>query len=373
MGTMRLWLQTGLRVKARLGRAVSTHCAQAQRCAIIKRYLSQRNTTTFRTQPSMQKLLLSALSVAAVFCGAACAQTYPAKPVRIIMGFPAGSTVDVLVRPLAQRLTDALGQSFIVDNRSGATGVIASELVAKAAPDGYTLLGTPSSAITSTPHLSQHLPFDPLRDFVSVSQINQFSYVLITHPSVPARNVAELIALAKAKPGVLTYGSSGIGSAFHLAGELFRLMAKIDITHVPYKGGPPAVTDMMGGRLDLMFYSLAVVRQQIESGRLRALAVSGDHRDALLPAVPTVAESGLRGYEMSGAHIIAAPAATPREVLVKLNAAILKALSSNEMKELWARQGMDIALTSLDQAATRLRYDYDRYGKLIKAAGIKAE
>jgi tripartite-type tricarboxylate transporter receptor subunit TctC len=346
---------------------------QTQRCAIIKRHLSQRNTTTFRTQSPMQKLLFPALAVAAVFCGTACAQTYPAKPVRIIMGFPAGSTVDVLVRPLAQRLTDALGQSFIVDNRSGATGVIASELVAKAAPDGYTLLGTPSSAITSTPHLSQHLPFDPLRDFVSVSQINQFSYVLITHPSVPARNVAELIALAKAKPGVLTYGSSGIGSAFHLAGELFRLMAKIDITHVPYKGGPPAVTDMMGGRLDLMFYSLAVVRQQIESGRLRALAVSGDHRDALLPAVPTVAESGLRGYEMSGAHIIAAPAATPREVLVKLNAAILKALSSNEMKELWARQGMDIALTSLDQAATRLRYDYDRYGKLIKAAGIKAE
>jgi tripartite-type tricarboxylate transporter receptor subunit TctC len=317
------------------------------------------------------KLVMFVVAAAAVTSVAA--QNYPVKPVRIIMGFPAGSTVDVLVRPLAQRLTESLGQQFIVDNRAGATGVIASELVAKAAPDGYTLLGTPSSAITSTPHLSQHLPFDPLRDFVSVNQINWFSYVLITHPTVPARNVGELIALAKSKPGVLTYGSSGIGSAFHLAGELFRLMAKIDIVHVPYKGGPPAVTDMMGGRLDLMFYSLAVVRQQIEAGRLRALAVTGDHRDPLLPLVPTVAESGLSGYEMSGGHVILAPAATPREILVKLNAAILKALGTPEMKDLWARQGMEIALTTLDQAAVRLRGDYDRYGKLIKAAGIKAE
>ena len=321
----------------------------------------------------MKKVFTSALLLFAAWPAAGSAQSYPVRPVRIVMGFPAGSTVDVLVRPLAQRLTDTLGQRFIVDNRAGATGVIASELVAKAAPDGYTLLGTPSSAITSTPHLSPHLPFDPLRDFVSVNQINWFSYVLITHPSVPAKSVGELIALAKSKPGVLTYGSSGIGSAFHLAGELFRLMAKIDIVHIPYKGGPPAVTDMMGGRLDLMFYSLAVVRQQIEAGRLRALAVTGDHRDPLLPAVPTVAESGLRGYEMSGGHIILAPAATPREVLVKLNAAILKALAMPEMKELWARQGMEVALTTLDQAAARLRGDYDRYGKLIKAAGIKAE
>ncbi len=310
--------------------------------------------------------------VCLLFAPFAQAQTYPSKPVRILMGFPAGSTVDVLVRPLAQKLSETFGQQFVVDNRSGATGVIASELVAKAAPDGYTLLGTPSSAITSTSHLSR-VPFDPLRDFVSVAQINHFSYVLITHPSVPAKNVAELIALAKAKPGVLTYGSSGIGSAFHLAGELFRLMAKIDIVHVPYKGGPPAVTDMMGGRLDLMFYSLAVVRQQIEAGRLRALAVTGEKRDPLLPAVPTIAESGLRGYEMSGGHVILAPAATPRDALLKLNGAIEKALTAPEMKELWARQGMEIYMTTLEQAAVRLRGDYERYGKLIRDAGIKAE
>ena len=164
----------------------------------------------------------AALVIMLSCCAGAAAQTYPSKPVRIIMGFPAGSTVDVLVRPLAQHLTQTFGQQFIVDNRAGATGVIASELVAKAPADGYTLLGTPSSAITSTPHLSQHLPFDPLRDFVSINQINWFSYVLITHPSVPAKSVSELIALAKSKPGVLTYGSSGVGSAFHLAGELFR-------------------------------------------------------------------------------------------------------------------------------------------------------
>ena len=315
-----------------------------------------------------------ALAVAAALfvSSGALAQEFPQRPVRLITGSP-GGTSDFSARYIAQKLGERWRQQVVVDNRPAVGGIVAAEIVAKANPDGHTLIVSGISVHATAQHLIKRLPFDPLRDFISVSQINQFSYVLITHPSVPARNVAELIALAKAKPSVLTYGSSGIGSAFHLAGELFRLMAKIDITHVPYKGGPPAVTDMMGGRLDLMFYSLAVVRQQIESGRLRALAVSGDHRDALLPAVPTVAESGLRGYEMSGAHIIAAPAATPREVLVKLNAAILKALSSNEMKELWARQGMDIALTSLDQAATRLRYDYDRYGKLIKAAGIKAE
>jgi len=343
-----------------------------------KEYRQPANTAGDRIPASacaiLQYLRSSAFICGSVLClSAAYAQNYPLKPVRIIMGFPAGSTVDVLMRPLAQRLTESLGQQFVVDNRSGATGIIASEFVSKAAPDGYTLLGTPSSAITSTPHLSQQLPFDPLRDFVSVAQINHFSYVLIAHPSVPAKNAGELIALAKSKPGVLTYGSSGVGSAFHLAGELFRLMAKIDIVHIPYKGGPPAVVDMMGGRLDLMFYSLAVVRQQIEAGRLRALATTGERRDPLLPAVPTVAESGLRGYEMGGGHIILAPAATPRDVLVKLNAAILKALALPEMKELWARQGMEIEMTTLEQAAARLRGDYERYGKLIKAAGIKAE
>ncbi len=316
----------------------------------------------------------AALAIALGWAAAAGAQAYPARPIRILIGFPAGSTVDILARPIAQRMTEILGQQVVVDNRAGATGIIANELVVKAPPDGYTLLATPGSSLTTSPHMHAKMTFDVLRDLAPVAQIGAFSYVLFTHPGVPAKNVKELIALARARPGVLTFGSPGIGSGLHLAGELFKVMAKVNILHVPYKGGPPAVTDMLGGRIDMMFYTLAVVQQHIKSGRLRAIAMTGLKRDPLIPEIPTVSESGLPGYETSGWHGVLAPAGTPGEIVDKLNATMARILGTPEIRDLWASLGMGFATANApEQFAARLREDYEKYGKLIKATGIKPE
>lgn len=314
------------------------------------------------------------LIVVIAWTTAAGAQGYPAKPIRILIGFPAGSTVDILARPIAMRVTELLGQQVVVDNRAGATGIIANELVVKAPADGYTLLATPGSSLTTSPHMHAHMTFDVLRDLAPVAQIGAFAYVLFVHPNVPAKSVKELIALARAKPGVLTFGSPGIGSGLHLAGELFKTMAKINIVHVPYKGGPPAVTDMLGGRIDMMFYTFAVVQQFIKAGRLRAIAVTGLTRDPLMPQIPTVTESGLPGYETSGWHGILAPGATPKDIIDKLNTTVVGILGTPAIKDFWASQGMGFASgNSPEQFAARFRADYEKYGRLIKSAGIKAE
>lgn len=307
------------------------------------------------------------------FCGMAAAQPYPSKPIRVVMGFPPGTTVDVLMRPIAQRLGEAFGQQLVLDNRPGATGIIATEMVVRAPADGYTLLATPGSALTSSPHLHTKIAFDTLRDLKPVIQLGAFAYVLIAHPGVPAKSVKELVALARAKPGVLTYGSTGLGSGFHLAGELFGSMAKINLVHVPYKGGPAVITDMLGGRIDLMFYSLAVVQPQIRAGRLRAIAVTGLARDPLLPEVPTMAEAGLPKYEICGWHGLFAPANTPNAVVTQLNAAIARILGTVEIKELWISQGMGIVSGSPEAFAALVKSDYEKYGALIRSAGIKPE
>jgi tripartite-type tricarboxylate transporter receptor subunit TctC len=301
------------------------------------------------------------------------AQTYPAKSIRLVLGFPAGTNVDILARPVALRMSEALGQQVIVDNRPGATGLIANELVAKSAPDGYTLLVAPGSSLTSTPHLRIKMPYDSLKDFVPIAQMNSFPQVAIVNPGVPAKNVKELIALAREKPGVLTYGSSGVGSAFHLAGELFASMAKVKMLHVPYKGGNLALTDLIGGRIDVMFYSLAVALPQIKAGKVRAIAVTGLKHDALLPELPTVDESGLRGYDITGWHGFFAPAGTPREIVSRLNGAIGKILGTQEIRDLWASEGMEVVITTPEQFAQRMRADYEKYGRIVKAVGIKPE
>ena len=306
-------------------------------------------------------------------CGAAWAQPYPARPVRVVMGFPPGTTVDVLMRPIAQRLSETLGQPVVLDNRPGATGIIAIEMVVRAPADGHTLLATPGSALTSSPHLHAKMTFDTLRDLKPVVQIGAFSYVLIAHPGVPAKTVKELIALARARPGVLTFGSTGLGSGFHLAGELFESMAKVNLTHVPYKGGPAAITDMLGGRIDLMFYSLAVVQPQIRAGMLRAIAVTGLTRDALLPDVPTVAEAGVPNYEIGGWHGLFAPAATPQAIVEQLNAVGSRVLATPEIQGLWKSQGMGIVSGGPDAFAALVHGDYEKYGRLIRSAGIKPE
>jgi len=308
-----------------------------------------------------------------VFTSTSHAQSYPNRPIRLVHGFATGSAVDVFARPLAQRLSEALGHQVVVDARPGATGTIANEIVAKSPPDGYTLLAAPGSAMAATPHLYK-VNYAPLRDFAPIIQITDFSYVLVAHPAVPARNARELIALAKSRPGYLTYGSTGVGSGFHLAGELFCSMAGIQMLHVPYRGGgSAAIADLIAGRVDLTWDSLAVVKPQMDAGKLRAIGVTGSRRAAALPNVPTIAESGLPGYEMVGWHGIFAPAATPKEIIVRLNGLIAKILSTPEMKALWNTQGMEIVPSTPEQFAARLRADYERYEKLIKSSGIKIQ
>ena len=292
---------------------------------------------------TIQILRFTALAaLVSLYHGGAAAQTYPSKPIRLIHGFASGSAIDVFSRPLAQKLSEQLGQQVVVDSRPGATGTIANDIVAKSAPDGYTLLAAPGSAMAATPHLFK-VSYNSLRDFAPVHQISDFSYVLVAHPSVPAKSARELIAMAKAKPGYLTYGSTGIGSGFHLAGELFCAMANVQMLHVPYRGGgTAAITDLVGGRVDLMWDSLAVVKPQLQAGRLHAIGVTGPRRAAALPNVSTIAESGLPGYEIVGWHGIFAPAGTPREIVDRLSNTIGKILGAADIRELWSTQAMEI-------------------------------
>ena len=314
---------------------------------------------------------------AACVTGASCAHAqtrdYPVRPVRFIVPFPPGGGADVFGRVLGQKLTDKWGQQVVVDNRAGAGGIIGTESVAKAAPDGYTILHT-SSAHSLLPAFNK-LPYDAVRDFAPVSTATRtIGYVLAVHPSIPVKSLAELIAMAKAKPGYLTYGSTGIGSGFHLAGELFCAMAKVQMLHVPYRGGgTAAITDLVGGRVDLMWDSLAVVKPQLQAGRLHAVGVTGSRRAAALPNVATIAESGLPGYEIVGWHGIFAPAGTPREIVDRLSNTIGKILGAADIRELWNTQAMEIFPSTPEQFAARLRFDYERYGKLIKDAGIKLQ
>jgi len=301
------------------------------------------------------------------------AQTYPSKPIRVLHGFAVGGAIDIFSRPIAQRLPELLGQQVIVDAHPGAAGTIANELVAQSAPDGYTLLAAPSSAMTATPHLYQ-LRYKPLADFAPIIQIGEFSFVLVAHPDVPAHNVKELIALAKAKPGTLTYGSPGVGTAFHLAGELFSTMAGVKMLHVPYRGGgSAAIADILGGRVDLMWDSLGVVRPYTQAGKLRAIGVTGAPRAAALPGIPTIAESGLPGYEIAGWLGVFAPAGTSRDIINTLNGAISKVLANPEIRKMWAASDVEIVPMTPEQFALRLHFDYERYGKLIKSSGIEIQ
>ena len=316
----------------------------------------------------------AACAVLSAFAATAAAQVaYPSKPVRLVLGFPAGTNVDVLTRPIAARMSEALAHPVIVDNRAGATGLIANEFVAKAPPDGYTLLVAPGSSLTSTPHLKLKMPYDTFRDFAPIVQISAFPNVVIVNPVVPAKTVKDLVAIAKAKPGMLTFGSSGVGSAFHLSGELFKTLARVDMLHVPYKGGNLALNDLVGGRIDVLFYTLAVARPQIDAGKVRAIAVTSLTRDPALPNLPTVDEAGLKGYEIVGWHGFLAPAGTPRDIVERLNALVGKILATREMRELWASQGMQAATNTPEQFAQRIRADYEKYGRVIKAVGIQPE
>ena len=305
--------------------------------------------------------------------GTASGQSYPIKPIKVVVPFPPGASTDLIGRLVAQKLSASVGQQAIVENRGGAGGTIGADSVAKAAPDGYTLLiGTPG-AITISPSLQPKLPYQPLRDFAPITMLATVANLLVAHPSVPARNVQELIALAKTKRGLLTYGSSGVGASPHLAGELFNHMAKVDLVHVPYKGAGPAFLDLTSGRIDLMFPVYSSVLPQVQAQKVKPIAITGLKRAAALPNIPTIDESGLRGFEVSNWFGLLAPAGTAPAVVEKLNTAIVASFRSSDVIDFMAKQGLDPATSTPEELTSHLRKEIAKWAQLVKATGIKAE
>jgi tripartite-type tricarboxylate transporter receptor subunit TctC len=307
----------------------------------------------------------------AMVANGAHAQTYPAKPVRMVVGYAPGGSVDIVARLVAQKLTEALGQQFVVENRSGASGNIGTEYVVKSAPDGYTLLMGSSPALAANTHLFAKMPFDPAKDLAPIILIANQPNVLVVHPSSSATNVKELIALAQSRPAGLTFGTSGLGASQHIAAELFMMMTGVKMVHVPYKGGAPALSDLLGGHVDLMFEVLPTTIQHIREGRLRALAVTT--RQRMLPAVPTMIEAGLTGYEFRGWIGLAAPAAVPKELIAKLNAEVQKALGTGDLKAKLVDYGLDIAGGTPAEFGAFMREDSANYARIAKAAGIQPQ
>jgi tripartite-type tricarboxylate transporter receptor subunit TctC len=321
----------------------------------------------------MKKLLrvgLCALGLA--LCSLAWAEAYPSKIVRIIVPFPPGGGTDVIARVIAQKLTESWGQQVIVENKAGASGTIGSDLVAKSPADGYTLL------LTATHHainlsMYKQLPYDTLRDFVPVAYIAASPNLLLLHPSVPANNVQELIAYVKSKPGGLNYASSSVGGATHLTGELFKTAAGIELQHIPYKGAAPAMTDLLGGQVPMMFDVIPTALAHVRSGRLKAIAVTSARRTTVMPEVPTIAESGIPGFEAISWFGLYAPAATPKETVNKLNADFNRVLQLPEVKDKLAAQGAEPIAMTPEQFAGYLRAEIVKWAKAIKDSGAKAE
>ena len=323
--------------------------------------------TRFKTSLAAALGLAAALLVVP-----AAAQTYPTKPVRIVVPFAAGGPADVYARFMAQRLQEALGQSFVVDNRPGAGSVIGTDAAAKAAPDGYTLL-LMSNAHTVNESLIPNKPFQLMRDFVAIAPINYSDLVLVANPAVPAASLKELIAQAKARPGKLNYASSGPGTPYHMAGELFKSMAGVYLVHIPYRGSSGARTDVIGGQVDVMFDAVTTMAEQVKSGRVKALATTGKTRSDVLPDVPTMNESGVPGYEATLWLGVMAPRGTPKPVVDKLNEAITKIVSQPDVKQTWAKQGAVAMVMSPEVFDKYARDDITKWDRVIKTANIKVD
>lgn len=302
---------------------------------------------------------------------AATAQSYPAKPVRIIVPFPAGGGTDIMARTIADKIGTALGQQFIVDNRTGAGGTLGSDLVAKSAPDGYTLLVSSSSPMVIGPNLMQKPPYDPLRSFSSIIIISSAPNVLVIHPSVPVKNVKELITLAQQRPGQLNYASNGAGTLSHLTGELFSQRTGIKMVHVPYRGAPPAVIDTVAGNVSLLFSAYPTVSVQVQNKRLRALAVTGGKRASVAPELPSIAET-LPGFESSQWWGMFGPAGLPSEAVNRLNASAQQALTLADVRKRLAADAADPVGGSAAEAEKFLQEDHAKWGKVIRDAGVKA-
>jgi tripartite-type tricarboxylate transporter receptor subunit TctC len=303
---------------------------------------------------------------------AAQAQAWPAKPVKIVVPFAAGGPADIYARALAEKLSQSLGQSFVVEDKPGGGSIVGTDIVAKSAPDGYTLLMM-SNTHTVNESLIPDKPFVLLRDFVPVAPVNYSDLLMVVHPSVPASTVKDFVALAKAQPGKLNYASSGPGTPYHMAGELFKAMAGVDVVHVPYKGSSGARTDILGGQVQMMFDAITTMAPHVRSGKLRALGSTGKARSSVLPDVPTVGEAGVPGYEAVIWLGVLAPAGTPRPIVERLNAEITRITSSAEMREAWSRQGATALSMGIDEFGRYLREDIEKWSRIVKLSGAKAD
>ena len=315
--------------------------------------------------------LLSLLACVTWACTAG-AQPYPARPIRILVASSPGSAADIVARIVAQKLPDVLGQQIVIDNRAGAGGNLGAQIAAQAAPDGYTLfLGTPAHVIH--PSLTTRPLYDLARDFAPISLLTSGAYVIVVNPRIPVKSLKELIAYLKSNPGRLNYASAGTGNATHLAGELFRIVAGVDIVHVPYKGSGPALAELVGGQVDMMFANLAAAQGDIQSGKLRALAVTGPKRSVAAPQLPTASEAGLPGYEVTSWFGVLAPKGTQAMVIASLNKSFVQVLNMPEAKERLVSLGAEPVGSSPQAFASYIKEEVARWGKVIKAAGIKAE
>ncbi len=321
----------------------------------------------------MRKTLAIAVAWLATIgaAGLAVAQSYPAKPVRMLVAFPAGGSADIVARVLAQKLSESVGQNFFVDNRPGAGGNLAFEALAKADPDGYTILNS-TPGIVINPSLYRKVNFK-MEDFVAISHVGEAPLLIMAHPSVPANSIPELVKLAKAKPGIIRYASAGNGSTSHLASEVFRMMAGIDIQHVPYKGGGPAFQDVIGGQVEMTSLPIAESLPYVRAKRVKALGQTGAKRSSMAPDLPTLDESGIKGYAVTTWYVVFAPARLPRELVTRLHAEIDKVLKQPETQEKLRGVGVDIIGSSPEQAAAFVKSESEKWARLIKASGAKID
>jgi tripartite-type tricarboxylate transporter receptor subunit TctC len=327
-----------------------------------------------KAEHSKKTILIAAFfaAIPAAQFAAAQGETYPATPVRLIVAFPPGGSVDSVARVLGPPLSASLRQPVVIENRSGASGNIGTELAARAKPDGYTLI-IHTIPFVANAHLYERMPYDPLADFAPVSLVCSSPAVLIVHPSVPARSVGELLRLAKSKPGALNYSAAGAGTNPHIAGELFNMLGNVEIVAVQYKGGGPALVAVLGGEVGITFQNISEAVPHVNAGRLRALGVTGARRSAALPDVPTIAESGVPGYEFTTWHGVLAPRGTPREIVVLLNARLASVLHSPEVSARFAQMGLDVIASSPEEFSAHLKKEFEKWGKVIRERHMRVE
>lgn len=325
-------------------------------------------------QPEEEVMILRLVALLAMaVAGPIAAQPYPAKPVRMIIGFPPGGGTDIIGRIVAQRMSEGLKQQIIPDNRGGASGMIAAELLAKAPADGYTVMMAHIAAISILPSLHARLPYDPLVDFAPISLVAISPQLVVVHPSLPVKTVKELIALAKARPGEIHYASVGNGTVQHLAGELFNLQAGIKMVHVPFKGGGPSAINLVAGHVQLSFDVIPVVIGHVKAGKLRAIAVTSEKRTPLMPDVPTVNESGLKGFDLSTWWGLVAPSGVSREVIARLHAEVVKTLQLADVRERLTANGAEPVGNSPEEFALFIRSERDKYARIAKQANVKLD